>query len=625
MRRLESLRRRAVLGGTAAAPTGLAGCNSNTNDSESAEPSPSSPDQNKTEDTTTQPEKTVFDGGDLSDFLDAVEEAAATTSGRLEIESGTYRFEPFEQESAPGGYHLFAYDTRGVSIEGNDATFVFTEPTVGGLRFEFGRNIEIRNLEIDYDPLPFTQGEITDYDEASRTVEVKIDEEYPSLEHSMFTAAQRVWASIHLPDGSLISGYQAENPLFFSATRVGERQFELQLEEGSPLAGLQTGRRLTIVARNNQSAFRFHDIDQLTLENVTVRATNGAAFGVGGCTDPVVRNCTAAPPEDTDRHIGPVADGFRVIGCTSSARVEECRTESILDDAFVVQRNRSPVLEFLDDRTVDVSDWSVHAKPGDTFDVLSPTGVRKGTLPPVADLTAKFSTPMPREKAETITFEEPIQDRVEVGDTIGNRQTATQNFVVRNNTSRNNRGKSIRIATGHGVVENNDFEGASHNTVELESDTAGFFIPNGPVEDVEIRNNTLERSGLAWYADTNPAAIRLHHRPRQELEIEGQPHRNVTIENNTIEGCASVGISLQDAQGVDVGGNALGDLNRLQYADGGYGFYLQNIQGVTLSQNRVQGTSETLRGFGTKREASDITLTENTVTIDGNTADGSLE
>lgn len=630
MSRLDRLERRSILGGAAAIITGLAGCSSNDGSSDTSTSSPTetvvfTDSSTQTETETATPEQTVFKGGGLDDFLAAVQAAAETDSGLLEIEPGTYQFEPLNQESAPGGYHVFMYDTRGVTIEGNGATFVFNEPTLGGLRFEFGRDLTIRNLNIDYEPVPFTQGDITAYDEASRTVEVEIDEGYQSLEHSMFSEAQRVWASIHTPDGSLIQGYQAEHPLFFSATRAGERRFELDLTDGSPIKGLQTGRRLTIVARNNQSALRFHDIDQLELENVNVWAANGAAFGTGGCTDPLHRNCTVAPPPETDRHIGPNADGFRVVGCVNSARIEDCRVESILDDAFVVQRNRTPVVEFLDDRTIDVSRWSVHAKPGDIFDVLSPTGVRKGTLPPVESLTAKFPTPMPRVKPKTLTFKEPIRDRVAVGDTIGNRETASQNFVVRNNTALNNRGKSLRIAARDGVVEDNQFEGASHNTVELECDTADHFIPNGPVEDVTVRNNTLVRSGLAWYAHSHPAAIRLHHLPHRKFNTEGRPHRDITIEDNTIRSCASIGISLQDTVGVSVSGNDLQDLNRLRYDDGGYGFQLGNVRSGELQKNQVKGTSDALSGFGIKSGSRDIMLAENTVTIDGETTAGSLE
>jgi parallel beta-helix repeat protein len=339
----------------------------------------------------------------------------------------------------------------------------------------------------------------------------------------------------------------------------------------------------------------------------------------------VHRNCAVAPAPGTDRHIGPNADGFRVVGCVNSARIEDCRAESILDDAFVVQRNRTPVVEFLDDHTIDVSRWSVHAKPGDVFDVLSPTGVRKGTLPPVESLTAKFPTPMARVKPKTLTFEEPIHDLVDVGDTIGNRETASQNFVVRNNTALNNRGKSLRIAARDGIVENNQFEGASHNTIELECDTAGHFIPNGPVEDVTVRNNTLVRSGLAWYAHSHPAAIRLHHLPHRKFNTEGQPHRNITIEDNTVRSSASTGISLQDTVRFSVSGNDLQDLNRLRYDNGGYGFHLKNVRSGKLQKNQVKGTSDTLSGFGTSSGSSEISLVENTVTIDGKTTAGSLE
>ena len=48
----------------------------------------------------------------------------------------------------------------GVTIDGNGAKLVMTRP-VHALRLNGCRNTTVKNLTIDYDPLPFTQGVIT--------------------------------------------------------------------------------------------------------------------------------------------------------------------------------------------------------------------------------------------------------------------------------------------------------------------------------------------------------------------------------------------------------------------------------------------------------------------------------
>jgi hypothetical protein len=172
------------------------------------------------------------------------------------------------------------------------------------------------------------------------------------------------------------------------------------------------------------------------------------------------------------------------------------------------------------------------------------------------------------------------------------------------------------------VIENNHFEGASQNTIELESNVGGVFFPRGPVEDLTVRDNTLIRAGLNWYADDHPAAISLHHRPRPELDTTGQPNRDVTIEGNTIRAAATVGMSLTDTAGVTVRENILEDLNQLDLPNGGYGFWLRNVRDATLASNRVRGTSDAISGFGLRHRSSDVDLSENSITIDGETKPG---
>lgn len=628
MTRDEGVSRRELLRVTGAGGLGgLAGCksvnplgsNSTSRSTSSDRPSNSDTDASGT---------TVFDGGDLRSFVDAVENAATGGGGTLEIENGQYRFDPLHQPDGTSRRHATISNVADLTIEGNDATFVFTSPLYGGFQFERSQQLTIRNLTVDFDPLPFTQGTITAVSERDQSLDLHLDEGFPGLDHEMFQAEEDlIWGTIHRPDGKFIRGYRGDVSLKFSTfIREDAENFQAQLAERASTTGLREGRKLTVLARSGKPALDFFLVDQLTVENVEINAGSGGGFATGLCTDPEYVGCSIKPPEDSGRHIGANADGFRIVNCLSSGSIRDCHVDAIEDDGIVVQRTRVPVVEIRDQYTVDVSEWPTPAKPGDVFDVISQTGVKKGTLPPVEWMTTvggetvEDASVSSRRTPETLTFAEPIDDRLAVGDLLGNREIASRNFEVRDNVVRNLRGHCVRIATSEGVVEGNELEGATHNIIELECDSWGHFISKGWVSDVTIRNNRISRSGLNWMAWDNPAAVFLHHRPGPDFETEGRPNEDVTIVGNEITSCASVGMDLSDARGISVEDNELGELNQLEYRHGGYGVRLSNVEDVSLAGNYVEGATDSIEEFGVQYDSEEITRSDNEFQLDGTAA-----
>lgn len=571
----------------------------------------------------------TFDGGTIEDFANSIDRLREAGGGTLVIEAGTYRFDSMFEPSGDGNRppHAAFEGIDDITIEGNGATVVFTNPTYAGFKFFHGHDLTIRDLTFDYDPVPFTQGTVVDLSDDGRVLDVELAEGFPTLDHAMFDEAQRVWASVHRPNGEFIRGVRKRDdfPKFFEdiASR-GDRTYRLRLRDFTSAEGIREGHHLVIVARNNETVLGFRKIGRLVLENVSVHATNGAAFDAGLCEAPELRQCTVAPPRDSNRLIGADADGIRIVDCLSSATIEDCRLEYLEDDAVVVQHNLTPVTGFVDDRTVEVDEWPIYARPGDRFEAISATGVKKGSLPRVAAVTDRFEEPGPRNKVRTITFETPVREALTEGDIIGNRETASRNFVVRNNQLRNVRGNLVRIATGPGLVEGNTLEGSSFNVVEVECDSSGHFIPKGWGRDVTIRDNRIARSGLNWAASRRPAGIRVHHRPHHSLATQGRPNEDITVVGNEIERCASVGVSIEDAAGVRVRRNTMAELNRLDYPDAGYGLRLTNVRDATVADNRVEGTSGRLTGFGLRRDSEAVGAAGNEFVIDGESTSAEL-
>lgn len=571
----------------------------------------------------------TFDGGSAATFAHAVE-SAAEADEPLVVAEGTHRFDPMGPATGGGAHpHVDVVDVEGATIEGEGATIVFTNPTRAGMRFTGGADVTIRDLAFDYDPVPFTQGEIVGLSGDRRTIEVELDDGFPPLDHEMFEVADGFYALLHRPDGEFVRGIRKRGNWdhhLRDVSRVDDGTYRASLTEESSTEGLQEGRRVTVLARNNATALAFHKVDRPTLSGVRIHAANGAAFATTVCSDPVYRDCVIAPPAGSNRQIGADADGIRAINCLGSVTIEGCRHEYLGDDSVVVQHTMTSVTAVRDERTVAVADWHPFvAMAGDVLDAMSPTGVDKGALPPIDHVRDRFPTPGERGKPATITFPEPIDGRLAEGDFLRNRATGSGNFVVRDCEFREHRANLIRIAASRGVVEDNVLEGCSISPVELETDTSGHFSPKGWVRDVTVRNNRISRAGLAYFAGGDPAGVHVHHNPAPDVETEGRPNRRIAIVGNDVSDSAARGIDVEAAESVRIEGNELADLNRMDYDEmSGYGLSVVDSADVAVEGNRVEGSSDALDGFGWARRSESVSTANNELVVDGESREARL-
>lgn len=660
----DKIRRRSILKGMTASMVGLAGCGTEesnqtgsysktvvftdspmrtaekpgtrkaletTTTTETASPTQSptasatpTPTATPTATATATPEdaKVIFDGGDLDSFADAVSAVSGRDRGTVIVDPGTYRFDPPPLNENAGSHpHRWFRNLSDVTIEGNGATFVFTNPLRGGFRFARSDNLTIRNLEVDFDPIPFTQGRITDFSKDAKTITLELDEGFPSLNHPMFQRANSVFALAYTSTGEFVQGERGigRNGKYFSSIeQIDSRRFRLTLGEHSFMSGVEVNNRLVVVARNDETALSFLDVKNPVLDSVVLRTSNGAGFSVEACDNPTFRDCTIAPPPDKTRQLAAVADGIRITNCLPSPTVENCRHEYLGDDSLVVDHRMVEVLELIDDRTIRVEEaHPVVVGVGDSMDAISPTGIRKGTLGKVAEILEWYAEGRSRGKAETIRFQESIAEAIEVGDFVGNKATASSEFTLRGNELRSNRANLIRITTGQGVIENNVLDGASLSAIELHTDAGGVWQAKGWVSEIQIRNNIIRRPAMMPFGKKQGSAIRLHHEPPPNTETEGRPHRDISIIANEIETCGAAGIELEAANGVIARDNIIDELNLLDYEDRGFGFIVSNSEDVTLEDNTVKGSEETLSGFGQRTDSDNISLTENKLIIDG--------
>jgi hypothetical protein len=93
----------------------------------------------------------------------------------------TVRFEPKTYRVAPRYDRWCAFaieDARGVTLDGQGATLVL-HPDNRALLIYRSQGIAVRNFTVDFDPLPFTQGDVTAVDRERKEIHVRIHDGFP--------------------------------------------------------------------------------------------------------------------------------------------------------------------------------------------------------------------------------------------------------------------------------------------------------------------------------------------------------------------------------------------------------------------------------------------------------------
>ncbi|MFB6103597.1 MAG: right-handed parallel beta-helix repeat-containing protein [Halobacteriaceae archaeon] len=486
-----------------------------------------------------------------------------------------------------------------------------------------GQGLTIRDLTLDWDPPPFTQGTITDLADGGRRLVLTVDEGYPSPTHEMFTVAHHAGALLHRADGSFIGGAKLQgSPVkrFTDVSPLGGRRYEMHVG-GKPAVntrGLAEGRRLVHGARSAKG-LTFMNVDDITLEGVTVRTAPGMAISGAFCSNPTLHGVTVAPAPSASRLAGPIADGINFSNGKMGPRIEDCHLAQLRDDAIVVDTIMATVGAVVDDRTIELEPGGrPSVEPGDVLDVITPNGVRTGALPPVTDITYRKNLPHPwvPDIPNRLTFEASIRDAVSVADSLANRTQTNRDFVVRNNTVRETAANALRLGSGPGRVEGNTFTGTGRHPIVAVADTGDATSHKRWTNDVLIRNNDLSRAGLTYFAAANPAGILVDHRAPDWATAEGRPHRNIVAEGNRVDHGAALGIDVRQAEAVTLRGNEIFDVNRLVYRDGGgFGIGLDHVVDATVTDNHVAGRSDTLYQFGWERRSREVTAADNTVAV----------
>lgn len=256
---------------------------------------------------TLTPQKT----NDLPALQGLVTNAKNAGLSEVVLEPKTYRLEC-------GEYCLLLDGISNMTVRGvaGQTKLLVATPTSGAIHWRNSQNIGMRDISIDYETPPFTQGAITSIN--GGTVVLQLDPGYPQLDDPLFVASpsNNINIAVALPAGSNFRKPVPGPGGFFAdiqrgtLTSLGNNRWQFT---SAAAPGLVVGDRLAVRANVGAHVVVFGHDTNISLNNVSMYAGPMLAFVFGGNSGTItLNNLTIKQSPGTNRLLSTGADGFHL-------------------------------------------------------------------------------------------------------------------------------------------------------------------------------------------------------------------------------------------------------------------------------------------------------------------------
>jgi hypothetical protein len=493
----------------------------------------------------------------------ALQEARRLAKPTVFFPPGRYDFEP------PGDGEvaiLEVNDYPSLTIIGDGAELVGRglKPLLSSRRCG---ELTVRGLRVDWDPLPFTAGEVVASDDKSCDVEIAAG--HPLLEEpivSIHSLEPETRAFVRQgQDNHYLLSQKAGGPksevIGTSVLRVFRVEkpdaFDAGRQQGPmPAAGTQVVAYFHV---RGGGAFQVFNYGTLLFEDVHVFAAPGMGFminngEIGGTG--TLKNCRVAPKPGSGRRLSTAADATHFAQNRGKIELLGCIFDGMGDDGTNVRASYSMVHERAGDNAVVVRGWTnpfvaPTGKPdfhgpvgqfrvGDKLEFSGPD--RRHASAFEAEILRVADKPLEGHTLKVVHLDRPLPEFIGPGTILAN-ATEVATFLMRKCVVRRARGQGARIKTRGAVVESSLFEDIQGNGVWIFCD-ADYGHESISARDVVIRDSVFR--GVA-------SAIRATAGRREPFDKN--IHENILVEDCTLERCSSTPVVLHSVKGAVIRNN----------------------------------------------------------------------
>lgn len=497
---------------------------------------------------------------DLQGFINDKISAGETN---IVVPPGRYRVSP-----NGNNYHLRFFGLDNITITADSVEMICTE-TVQAIQIERCENFTLKGLTIDYDPLPFTQGQIIELSEDKRTITANlIDgystivkgsklEIYDSLTGELSTTTYYgITYQVDVENRKIVvtkpSNYQLAN----SHEKIGDI---LVLDSEYP--------------RHIPHAIVPKKCTDLLLENVRLYAGTTFGFFETECSGSQYLNCKIDRRPMTDeiiergvRRMRSInADGFHSKHATIGPKYIECLARYNGDDGIAINGDYHVILSSNDNIVSVVGKGATlpNLSIGDTVELVSYTGERLQDAKVTAFNKGAALTSSEKEflqnhtfyaeaantyKASTsydITLDRPVH--LPLGSLIASANRIGNNFEVRNCTIGPNRSRGILVKSSNGIITGNILLGNRGHAIKLAPEYV--WLEAGSGNNVIISDNVI--------SECHSAAIAVYAEGGNGSTAPAGAHKNITITRNKISGSTNPAIALTSIKGLELENNTI--------------------------------------------------------------------
>jgi hypothetical protein len=501
------------------------------------------------------------------DVQKLVNDAIEKGQNRLKLPEGKWRL---------ATSNLRVQKATNLVIDGTGCTLLFGSLTNIGLIVTQSRDVTLRGLTIDFNPLPFTQGTIVDTAPDKSWFEVELHEGYPDFTPD-YTVSR---ANVFHPQ--TLEWKRGTPDLYPQVKALTPRRARLTLNS-KPL-GYQTVDKGDYVVFNVRSGggVIFTASENVRVEDVNVLSAPGLAIagrflkGKNYFRYKVQRGPTPVGAK-VGRLFSASADAFNYAYARGGPALENCDFSFMGDDSVNIHGVAMPVLKIEGNtlwtaRPGGEEPWNYILEAGDKalfLDVKNFAPRTEGVLerwettdalPLTTDEIKRY---WPASKPTRLTFykvtlKAPLTARLD--DWLEFPAIGGHGYTIQNNRFHDHRARGLRIMASNGLVANNVFERIQNAGISVGPELTFWREATWP-EDVVIRNNVFRdvSRGAAVFAPDSPTpgAISLMFHPENEANEIYKGTRRIRIEKNHIEYSGPIGIYMRAAQDVTIRGNSL--------------------------------------------------------------------
>ena len=496
---------------------------------------------------------------DLQGFID---KEIKSGKKQIVIPPGQYRVTPQDR------VHLALKDLNDLEIIADQTEMICTETTLA-ISLNNCKNLKLRGLTIDYDPLPFTQGKIIALAPDKKWMDIELYPGYPENKIIPFKL------EIFEQEKNILRtedyyGYSVEkkSPGKYRINKPSDYRFDPKkhVEQVGDIAVIANEHTLH---GNSPHCVVLDHCENVTLENITLYASNCFGFFEMNCNATHYYRCRIdrrSPADDLVKRSYPRvrsldADAYHSKYAIRGPVIEECSARfqgddciNICGDYHLITASQGKELRVLAKSVMNI-------RPGEPVELVMYNGCRLPDATAVSvesdgkikeDERAYLSKQNMEESlknarslsnAYKITLDRDVD--IPLGGVICSTNRMGNGFAVKGCNFGFNRSRGILIKASNGEVSNNKIEGSWMSAILVSPEY--WWLEAGSSSNLKITGNQITGckgipilvESTAGDGNTAPAGA----------------HQNIFISKNKIMNCAKPGILVTSTHGLQIEDN----------------------------------------------------------------------